>query len=329
MADTKQWCALIDNDKSLIGDVFDVETNTVSSLKRAVKEAHSIKLQNIDAPDLVVWWCKSLKLLSDAKAKDLKKSLATVDFSDEDSVFCVDGAQRLKDLKLFENELLLVEVPSTSEIRLLFLFLSPVFHSDFVIGIFPKPEIEFRYLEAAKQSPLIKIMPSSLNDLPVYEKLQNNRFQKILDDCPQLDLNIPALPLLYDGFGRFHDNFMRVKEGEDIDSKFKTLVDGLVYRTSEIEQESEKQWSLGSTLSEILLPSTRIPFEYTSEARSEFPNGYFIAVHGGPILLILIKREFTSAEPEMASYFHRLALKTREEIALAWRQPCLGVMIRG
>jgi len=36
MADTKQWCALIDNDKSLIGDVFDVETNTVSSLKRAV-----------------------------------------------------------------------------------------------------------------------------------------------------------------------------------------------------------------------------------------------------------------------------------------------------
>jgi hypothetical protein len=45
--------------------------------------------------------------------------------------------------------------------------------------------------------------------------LQESREDRILDDCPKPDSDIPPLPLLYSGFGEFHDFITNLAQNPD------------------------------------------------------------------------------------------------------------------
>ena len=99
-----------------------------------------------------------------------------------------------------------------------------------------KPDIE--YMERLKSRKLTTEPPNKLNDHSVYAKLQNDRDEKILDDCPEVDLDIPPFPLLYQGFGYFLDS---TRSNYFSDQAFKTEVDMLVKEVCRIEDEKTIQ----------------------------------------------------------------------------------------
>jgi len=56
-----------------------------------------------------------------------------------------------------------------------------------------------------KRSKVVRIAPSSLAQQRTYKNTQRDPKEKILDDRPSEDDNIPPVSLLYDGFGQFLD----------------------------------------------------------------------------------------------------------------------------
>jgi len=45
-------------------------------------------------------------------------------------------------------------------------------------------------------------------------------------------------------------------------------------------------------------------------------NGYVIGPHDRPIFIVELKRQLTTAEPQMMAYFYHLAMRTPEATAL-------------
>ena len=58
-----------------------------------------------------------------------------------------------------------------------------------------------------KKAKLVKTAPSKISSLIAYKSLQGDSCQKLLDDCPFPDKDIPSVVLLYHGFGLFYDIF--------------------------------------------------------------------------------------------------------------------------
>ena len=59
--------------------------------------------------------------------------------------------------------------------------------------------------ERLKRTKLATTSPSAVAQPSKYENNQNTPSEKILDDRPEQDADIPPVPLLYDGFGEFQD----------------------------------------------------------------------------------------------------------------------------
>jgi hypothetical protein len=59
--------------------------------------------------------------------------------------------------------------------------------------------------EQAKRAKLITVAPSDCSKPSYYQNMQRNASQRILDDRPSADLDVPPAPLLYSGFGHFVD----------------------------------------------------------------------------------------------------------------------------
>ena len=59
--------------------------------------------------------------------------------------------------------------------------------------------------EQAKRAKLITLAPSDASKPSYYQKMQGNASQRILDDRPLADVDVPPAPLLYSGFGHFVD----------------------------------------------------------------------------------------------------------------------------
>ena len=173
--------------------------------------------------------------------------------------------------------------------------------------------------------------PSTLNDHSNYGSLQLNPAERIMDDVPEPDLNIPPLPLLYHGFGRFYDYITCTVKEPMPAGVLKQLVDDFMSSVCKIEKEKEKRSRVQDTLLEILFPLREVPVSLQCKLRGSraASDGHVLAAHGGPMLIIEFKRECAPAEPQMASYFLQLALQAKEDIIYGWRQPCLGIIIIG
>ncbi|KAJ3505993.1 hypothetical protein NLJ89_g7119 [Agrocybe chaxingu] len=59
--------------------------------------------------------------------------------------------------------------------------------------------------ELAKKAKLTKLTPSDASKPTTYQDMQHDDLQRVLDDRPSPDLDIPPAALLYSGFGHFID----------------------------------------------------------------------------------------------------------------------------
>jgi hypothetical protein len=158
--------------------------------------------------------------------------------------------------------------------------------------------------------------------------LQESRQDRILDDCPEPDSDLPPLPLLYSGFGEFHDFINNSAKYPDAFSK-EVEVDELVDTMCYLGYEKDKQARTQDLLHHIFASPER-QFNYSVDNGTQaFTDGHVSASHGGPLLILEFKRQITVAEGQLANYFLRLALKSVSDVFYGWRQPALGVIIRG
>jgi len=324
---TEIWYLLFNSAKELLCTLYKVEVRDIADLKRAIEERCS-HLENVKAFDPVVWRCKEPTFLSTEDPDKLHEYLLEIDFNNREQVVKLNSGAEIADLELGKKEVLLVQVLgvfSCSQVcPLSFSLISSL------IDTSPRTEEEqFRYLTEAQRTRLALVGPSKINAFSAYQRLQNDPEQKILDDFPQPDLNIPPLALLYNGFGRFYDHITSAASSQTFCPDLKMLVDQLVAKASEILSEEYLQQTLPGILREILFPSQEIKFSTILESSRAKTDGHVIGPHDGPIFIVELKRQITPAEPQMAAYFHHLARQTPKATALAWRQPCLGVIIRG
>ena len=104
------WYLLFNEEKEILGAPDRVEVRDIAGLKKAVKEAWSTKLQDIDAGDLIIWQCKE-PLLSTQLRKELQQCLFEIEFLDAEQVVELASGVDLADLELGSKEVLLVQVP--------------------------------------------------------------------------------------------------------------------------------------------------------------------------------------------------------------------------
>ena len=95
-----------------------------------------------------------------------------------------------------------------------------------------------------------------------------------------------------------------------------------------LSYEKDKRLNVQDHLQRILSVDTPTDISY-SIGNGSTADGYILASHGGPLVVIEYKRQIAMAEPQLASYFLRLALKAAEDVFRQWRQPALGLAIRG
>ena len=164
---------------------------------------------------------------------------------------------------------------------------------------------------------MARLEPSKANEPSFYEKLQESQQERILDDCPKHDTDIPPLPLLYFGFGEFHDAVENPGVGL-LETDLMDEVDQLVNAMCDLGYKKGKQVNTEVCLRRIF--SLDAPSEFSYEVgNGSTTDGYLLASHGGPLLVIEYKRQIAMAEPQLASYFLRLALKLVEHVFRQWR----------
>jgi len=104
------WYLLFNDKKALLGSPFLAEATHIGGLKKAVKEARSTKLQDIDAADLIIWRYKE-PLLSTQDEDELQEHLSRIDFRNKEQVIKLASGVKVASLGLGEDEVLLVQVP--------------------------------------------------------------------------------------------------------------------------------------------------------------------------------------------------------------------------
>ena len=104
-------------------------------------------------------------------------------------------------------------------------------------------------------------------------------------------------------------------------------MDRLVTSLRKIEDEKAKQEGTQNILLDILFRAGA-EFEHSVKARRAV-DGRIPAAHGGPLFIVEYKRQMDVVEPQLAGYFLQLAVGARAQIVCGWRQPALGIIIRG
>jgi len=181
---------------------------------------------------------------------------------------------------------------------------------------------------------LAHLDPSEANDASTYEGLQASQQERILDDCPKPDIGIPPFPLLYAGFGEFHDIVTNSSANPlgPLATNLMDRVDELADDMCSLGHEKERQAVAERYLEEIFSLAMGVPRVFTypvGNGTQLTTDGHLLASHDGPLFITEYKRQIATAEPQLAGYFIRLALQTSENTFLRWRQPALGLLIRG
>jgi hypothetical protein len=206
----------------------------------------------------------------------------------------------------------------------------------------PEPEGIFDRLKRAK---IVTTPPSTTAKPEIYEALQQKPSEKIFDDRPEPDPDIPSIALLYEGFGHFLD----IMDGRhdvpglaDIDVvKLQTEVDELASKMNEYyNHEDDRREAALPCLTRIFSArrGIQIPPLYAAAIGSVRSNGHNLATHGAGTMVAEFKNGITgiSAIPqvELACYVAHLnatmnSTGARRRLYLGWRVPCVGLTIVG
>jgi Crinkler effector protein N-terminal domain len=202
---------------------------------------------------------------------------------------------------------------------------------------------ETSHYEAFKRQKVVTMAPSDLATSSEYEPLQNLSTERILDDRPEPDLDIPPIPLLYDGFGHFLD----IMDGRtDIPGlnlvdmrKLQAGVDKLAHRMCLFyTHEDERRDRALPILNEILAAHSgvQIPLVQPASIGPVRSGGHIIWRNGAVTLLTEFKNRSTgnNAMPDVelvgyVAHLHKQKMQDDKKLFREWRVPCLGLTVVG
>jgi hypothetical protein len=191
-----------------------------------------------------------------------------------------------------------------------------------------------------KRTKLATTAPSEAGKPSLYLDLQNDPSEKILDDRPHPDADIPPIPLLYNGFGHFldvmdgHDDVpgladVEVRELRDAVDDFATKM------TAYFGREDDRRDVGLKCLNRIFAARRAIMIPPISAAAigSIRSDGHNIAIHGSGTMGVEFKNSITgiSSLPtvELTGYVAHLDSRMDQQTYEGWRVPCLGLTIVG
>lgn len=191
-----------------------------------------------------------------------------------------------------------------------------------------------------KRTKVATLAPSSLAASQTYVQLQRDSRERILDDRPEPDHQIPPIPLLYSGFGHFLDimdgrndvpGLANIKVAE-----LQMAVDALAKdMTRFFEQELQRREKGLEHLRAIFSArrGTTIPRISAGAIGSAISDGHSVANNGTSAIVVEFKNSPAeiSALPQVQVVGHvaHLDVALEKEAYLQWRVPCLGLTIVG
>jgi hypothetical protein len=179
-----------------------------------------------------------------------------------------------------------------------------------------------------------------------YVEIQEDPFERIFDDRPKPDADIPPIPLLYNGFGHFLD----VMDGRDdvpgladINAQrlHKAVDDLASMMIGYFKDENDRRDAALLRLDRIFSARTGviIPSLRATAIGSVRSDGHNIAAHGVGAMVVELKNWITgiNAIPqiEIVGPVSRLNTTTIElsdscrDLYSRWRMPCVGLTIVG
>ncbi|RXW23259.1 hypothetical protein EST38_g2597 [Candolleomyces aberdarensis] len=169
--------------------------------------------------------------------------------------------------------------------------------------------------ERIKKAKLAVETPSALAKNDEYEITQGNSVERVLDDRPNSDPNIPPIALLYSGFGEFQDTSYDILYSSDAERQ-KAAVD-LINAIFEAQNVSAR---LGLGANTGLLPA---------DAYALGPNGFPIAVSDIRNGAVGAGAHSNIRFASYGAHFHILVDDTTRELFQRWMVPYLGITIVG
>ncbi|KAH9077703.1 hypothetical protein EDB83DRAFT_2285803 [Lactarius deliciosus] len=179
--------------------------------------------------------------------------------------------------------------------------------------------------------------PSSLARSQTYIDLQRDSRERILDDRPEPDRDIPPIPLLYSGFGHFldimdgHDNVPGLADIQV--AKLRMEVDALATDMARFfEKETQRRDKGLKHLKNIFAArgGTQIPQILASAIGSVVSDGHNVASDGTSSIVVVFKIAASAVpQTQIVGYVAHLDAALTKEAYLQWRVPCLGLTIDG
>jgi len=188
---------------------------------------------------------------------------------------------------------------------------------------------------------LVEIAPSKISSITAYKSLQGDSRQKILDDRPSPDKDIPPVVLLYHGFGLFYDIFhgqINIPQLEKIDEpRFAQNVDRFLQLMGSYYLKEDARRNEGLKIINDILTSRsdagNIPPLAASSILNYRSDGHMVGPHGGAVCVTEFKNEIHSISSvpyvEATAYAAQTHTAVIPALFRGWRVPCLGLTIVG
>ena len=185
-------------------------------------------------------------------------------------------------------------------------------------------------IEYAKRARLATTPPSVIAMPEHYNELQAIGDERILDDRPMPDENVPVPSLLYEGFGHFLDIFRGHVASTGLDkAKLESDVDDFAAAMTELYDTEEDRRDVG-----LAALTTLFSRRFDSETRHE--HGSYIGPHGAASFIVEFENEKafvrTDLAVEVASHAahpHVAGMKIHPKVFWSWRVPTLGLTVVG
>ena len=188
---------------------------------------------------------------------------------------------------------------------------------------------------------MVEIAPSKISSITAYKSLQGDSRQKILDDRPSPDKDIPPVVLLYHGFGLFYDIFhgqINIPQLEKIDEpRFAQNVDRFLQLMGSYYLKEDARRNEGLKIINDILTSRsdagNIPPLAASSILNYRSDGHMVGPHGGAVCVTEFKNEIHSISSvpyvEATAYAAQTHTAVIPALFRGWRVPCLGLTIVG
>ncbi|KAJ3500012.1 hypothetical protein NLJ89_g9980 [Agrocybe chaxingu] len=186
-----------------------------------------------------------------------------------------------------------------------------------------------------KRAKLATTAPSTTAKPSTYESMQTEINERILDNRPEPDDDIPPIPLLYDGFGHFLD----ILDGDtDVPGLDKVDSSKLRLGVDEFARKMCCFYAIEHDRRDKALPALDKIFAARNGVKipTIHADGHSVGKHRGAVLATEFKNRVAriNAIPEVepVGYVARSHVKGMEEMRELferWRVPCLGLTVVG